>query len=568
MPAHRIEDTRLPNGVMVRVRVPDAADLPALERLAAAADATRVGGPQDPVEAERVVVASQPWTGELVGFAAGGRIAGPRAAAGVTVAREYARTPLAAHLLVRLARLADEALLQTLSLTSLDAAEPAAAFIRDAFGLGPGEAELRTDDWQEALARVRRADIRPEPASRATAAAAGSAGRPTGRSTGGPGVLIAGGGVAALECMMALRDLAGPDLPMRLVVPGDAFVYRPLQVVEPFSRGRARRYPLADIAADFGTELVEAAVAEVRPDAHEIVTDGGVPLRYEALVLAPGARPIAALAGAITFGHEGAREALGGLLDEVRRGAARHVAFVAPSETSWTLPLYELALMTARESRSRGRFSLITPESRPLAVFGPPVSAEIGNVLASAGIDFIGSTYAEPREGALALEPGGRTLEADGVVALPRLRGPAIAGVPVDDAGFIPTDPHGRVPGLEDVYAAGDATTFPVKQGGLAAQQADAVAESVAAGLGASITPRPFKPVLRGLLHTGGDDRFLRAGIGGGEGDAAAAVTSLWWPPTKVAGVYLAPYLFERDHSDRADALPPGFTEVAVPLDR
>jgi sulfide:quinone oxidoreductase len=152
------------------------------------------------------------------------------------------------------------------------------------------------------------------------------------------------------------------------------------------------------------------------------------------------------------------------------------------------------------------------------------------------------------------------------VVALPALEGPAIAGVPSDPSGFIPVDLHGRVKGIDAVYAAGDATTFPIKQGGLAAQQADAVAEAVAARFGAPLAPRPFKPVLRGRLFTGGSDRFLRTGVGGGEGDGAIATTSLWWPPTKVAGLYLAPYLFSRDRAEESDRPPLGFAKVAVPL--
>jgi sulfide:quinone oxidoreductase len=157
-------------------------------------------------------------------------------------------------------------------------------------------------------------------------------------------------------------------------------------------------------------------------------------------------------------------------------------------------------------------------------------------------------------------------MEIDEAIALPRLRGPKIAGVPADGAGFIPTDPFGAVAGLAGVFAAGDATTFPVKQGGLAAQQADAVAQSVAAALGAPLAPRPFKPVLRGLLFTGDDDRFLRTSIGGGEGDGTSSGAALWWPPSKIAGLYLAPYLYRQaGWGERQPGR--GFQEVEVPLE-
>jgi sulfide:quinone oxidoreductase len=100
------------------------------------------------------------------------------------------------------------------------------------------------------------------------------------------------------------------------------------------------------------------------------------------------------------------------------------------------------------------------------------------------------------------------------------------------------------VPGLDGVFAAGDATAFPIKQGGLAAQQADAVAEAIAASVGADVDPQPFRPVLRGVLLTGDSARFLRADISGEAGDdSTVAVEALWWPPNKLCGRYLAPYL-------------------------
>jgi sulfide:quinone oxidoreductase len=129
-------------------------------------------------------------------------------------------------------------------------------------------------------------------------------------------------------------------------------------------------------------------------------------------------------------------------------------------------------------------------------------------------------------------------------VALPRLAGVPIDGLPATRDGLIRTDAFGRVENLVDVYAAGDITAFPAKQGGIAAEQADAVAEMLASEAGADVTPRPFEPVLRGVLMTGKEDRFLRAELAGGRGSTGAADSrALWWPPAKVAGRYLAPYL-------------------------
>jgi hypothetical protein len=103
------------------------------------------------------------------------------------------------------------------------------------------------------------------------------------------------------------------------------------------------------------------------------------------------------------------------------------------------------------------------------------------------------------------------------------------------------------VVGATDVYAAGDATAFPLKQGGLATQQADAAAEAIAAAAGASVKPRPFEPVVRGLLFTGETSLYLRSDGTDGTvhrlAHAAVSTNALWWPPGKVAGRYVASLL-------------------------
>jgi sulfide:quinone oxidoreductase len=98
-----------------------------------------------------------------------------------------------------------------------------------------------------------------------------------------------------------------------------------------------------------------------------------------------------------------------------------------------------------------------------------------------------------------------------------------------------------RVGSEPDVYAAGDATQFPLKQGGIAAQQADVAATDIALRAGSTVEPTPFRPVLRGLLLTGMAARFLRAE----PGTAASSIDTepLWWPPAKIVGRYLAPFL-------------------------
>ena len=99
--------------------------------------------------------------------------------------------------------------------------------------------------------------------------------------------------------------------------------------------------------------------------------------------------------------------------------------------------------------------------------------------------------------------------------------------------------------GLDSVYAAGDGTTFPVKQGGLACQQADAIAELLAAAAGADVDPSPFRPVLRGRLLTDRGAQYLEQPLHGGAGMGPASELRLWSAPRKVDGRYLSPWLEE-----------------------
>jgi sulfide:quinone oxidoreductase len=219
--------------------------------------------------------------------------------------------------------------------------------------------------------------------------------------------------------------------------------------------------------------------------------------------------------------------------------------------------------MTAAQCVAHGRtgveLSLVTPEEDPLGMFGYAASAKVRQLLQDAGIALYTSSYGVPiRPGWLDISPGDRDMRVDRVVTEPRLVGPRLRGIACADDGFIQTDAHGRVGGLDDVFAAGDATAFPIKQGGLAAQQADAVAEAIAARVGALLDPQPFRPILRGVLLTGGPERYLRADISGAAGDdSTISGEALWWPPDKISGRYLAPYLSSRIGAE-LDVMPKG----------
>jgi sulfide:quinone oxidoreductase len=389
------------------------------------------------------------------------------------------------------------------------------------------------------------------------------------------GAVIAGGGVAALETVLALRAIAGRQIDVTLVSPTREFVYRPVTVAEAFDWGEARTYDLKNILADRGGgELVNDTLGGVDPDEPVAITAGGRRIPFDALVIATGAVPQIAIPGALTFHGRGDVPALRAVLEDLVTGRARSVAFALPAERIWPLPLYELTIMTATYLRDQGavdtRVTLVTPEEEPLELFGPAAAAALLPLLEDRGIAVRSSSLPTMVQGRRLLLAGGAEVFADRVVTLPVLEGPSLPGLPHDKHGFIPVDAFGRVNGRENVYAAGDVTTFPLKQGGLAAQQADVVAEAIAAQVGARSSHKPFAPVLRGLLLTGGAPLYLRAEpqrlpraatvaieahpVRGIRHEASAAADqALWWPPAKIAGRYLAPYL--------AAARPTAFSE-------
>jgi sulfide:quinone oxidoreductase len=270
----------------------------------------------------------------------------------------------------------------------------------------------------------------------------------------------------------------------------------------------------------------------------------------------------------VTFRGRRDAEAVRAALDAVDPGARVTVAFAVPFGVFWSLPLYELAVLAAarlRERAARARVVLASPEAAPLEAFGAPASAAVAALLDEHGIEFVGGVCPLAADaGALELDDGSR-IEASPIVALPGAVGRPIEGLPQDGAGFVPVDKHGRVHGLDDVYAAGDITTFPLKQGGLATQQADAAAEAILAGLGMPIVPRPFEPVLRGVLYTDGAPAYLRSAQGGDS--SAPRAYSMWWPPSKIAGRHLAPYLTTRAGMARAPEQRPEGEGVPVSVD-
>lgn len=287
-------------------------------------------------------------------------------------------------------------------------------------------------------------------------------------------VVIVGGGIAALEALLALHELAGARLRVTMIAPEPDFILRPMAVAAPFSRGHSDRLPLAQVTA----------------------------------------------------------------------------------EDVWSMNM------------DRVEVHVLTPELEPLEIFGAKASAAVAELLDAARITVHRGVCAQIHHSGRIETGAGPQIVTDCVVALPVLEGPGLGGIPSTAHGFIPVDDAGLVDGLDSVYAVGDATDRPIKQGGLACQQADVTAAHIAARAGAGVDVPPLQQVLRGRLLTGTRDRFLRRAPGELEGSATHA--PLWWPPAKVSGKYLSPYLVAKGVAAlplRAGHPGPGI-DVHVPLTR
>jgi sulfide:quinone oxidoreductase len=367
-------------------------------------------------------------------------------------------------------------------------------------------------------------------------------------------VVICGGGIAAVEGLLHLRRLAGSSVGVKLIAPNEELVYRPMAVREPFGFGAPRRYPLRRIARDNRAEWIKDSLAWVDPEARVVHTGAGESVQFDALLVAVGGRPVEPYRPerVTTFRDAEADATYHGIIQDIEQGYTHSLVFIQPVGPVWPLPLYELALMTAERAQSMDvrNFSatIVTPERRPLAIFGPAAADVVSGRLEAAGITVHTESLAKvPAKQRVLVEPRRVELKPDRVITMPRIAGPSIRGLAGSGAsGFIPIDKHCSVRGTRGrVFAAGDAVDYPIKHGGLGTQMADAAAAAIAKLAGAVDTAPAFNPVIRGKLLTGSAPVYMTAHPLGSESFASEVFESpQWWPADdKVIASELGRYL-------------------------
>jgi sulfide:quinone oxidoreductase len=368
-------------------------------------------------------------------------------------------------------------------------------------------------------------------------------------------VVICGGGIAATEGLLRLRRLMGDAAEITLVAPADELRYRPVAVQEPFSRPGVRRYPLRRIAERTDADWVQDGLEWVDRDDQLVHTAEGRSLPYDGLLIAIGARVTTPYEHVTVFDDARPDETYHGLVEDVEGGYMRSVALLLPDGPAWPLPVYELALMTAERAWSMNiddlSIHLVTPEPAPLAAFGAEASGAVAELLRDSRIDLHTGSFAEvPESRKVVVRPSDTLLEPERIVAMPRIAAPEIRDLPTAEDGFIPIDDRCRVNGMDErVFAAGDAASFPIKQGGLGAQMADVAAEGIAALAGANVEPAPLRPVIRGVLYTGGEPLFMTARYADGDVQSEVSREEAWPAEEKIVAEELGPFLHSLDET-------------------
>jgi NADPH-dependent 2,4-dienoyl-CoA reductase/sulfur reductase-like enzyme len=194
-------------------------------------------------------------------------------------------------------------------------------------------------------------------------------------------------------------------------------------------------------------------------DAHTATSDAGDDYAWEKLLLATGARPrqIPGAEGVVWFrtldDYHQVRES-------AREGS--HVAVIGGGFIGSELAAGLVGVGC--------RVTMLFPEPGiGYRLFPAGLSASVTDYYREKGIDVLAGEMVASASGDRVETQSGRTIDADAVVAglgvIPNTELAEGAGLEVDDGIIV--DEYGRVPGHEDVFAAGDVARFPVRALGI-----------------------------------------------------------------------------------------------------
>jgi sulfide:quinone oxidoreductase len=385
---------------------------------------------------------------------------------------------------------------------------------------------------------------------------------------GQPRIAVLGGGFGGLEAAFFLRMRLHDRAHITLVSDQDHFLFKPNTIYIPFGLNPDKlKIPLDRPTRRKHIDLIQARVREVDPDTNTVSGDR-VKLPYDFLVIATGAnmRP-AEIPGLAEYAQTiwtpadmlRLRAAYGELLADTREGKRRQVLFLIPPNNKCAGPLYEMVFMLEtwlRRQHARDRVDITwsTYETGYIQAFGPRLNETVTAEFERRGIRGYKNYAVTTVDEKEVTYGNGERLSYDLLISFPPyVASTPFPGLPSDDRGFLATDLSTRqVVGHPEIYAAGDAGDFPVKQAFLAFLQADAVADHLSSQILGRAPSVNFEPNSMCVMEQFDKATFAQVPLrltGVAErpvevrpdanGAYRVGSSLLWRPGKKLLGVYL-----------------------------
>jgi sulfide:quinone oxidoreductase len=381
-------------------------------------------------------------------------------------------------------------------------------------------------------------------------------------------IAVLGGGFGGLEAAFYLRMRLHDKAHITLVSDQDHFLFKPNTIYIPFGLDPDKlKIPLGRPTHKKNIELIRGQAREVDPLARTVSGDG-IDLSYDFLVVATGAgmRPteipgLAERAETIWTPTDmlRLRQAYASLLSEARDGQRQQVLFLIPPNNKCAGPLYEMVFMLdtwLRRQHVRDKVDIAwsTYEAGYIQAFGPRLNEVVTDEFEHRGISGYKNYVVATVEEREVTFRNGESLPYDLLISFPPyVASTPFAGLPSDDRGFIATELGTRqVAGHPEIYAAGDAGDFPVKQAFLAFLQADAVAEHLASQVLGRTPAFEFEPNSMCVMEQFDKATFAQVPLRltgipekpievrpDANGAYRVGSSLLWRPGKKLLGVYL-----------------------------
>jgi sulfide:quinone oxidoreductase len=324
-----------------------------------------------------------------------------------------------------------------------------------------------------------------------------------------PHIVVLGGGFGGLESAYYLRKHLTDRARITIISDRDYFLFKPNTIYIPFGLDPERlKVDIVKPASRRSISFVQDRVLEIDPVQKRVVGQR-VTTPYDYLIVATGAsmRP-AEIPGlqeyAQTIWTPEEMLKLRAALDELRVRAndrIQKIVFMVPPNNKCAGPLYEMVFMIdtwlrQHHLRERTTITWTTYENSYIQAFGPRLHEVAENEFVQRGIAHHVQYAVERVEPHEVIYQNGQSVPFDLLISFP----PYVAAtqfdsLPIDERGFITTELGTRqVKGHPEIYAAGDAGDFPIKQAFLAFLEADAVAEHLSATILGKQPSKLFEP--------------------------------------------------------------------------